>query len=179
MRSGSLPCDGWLRLAKVNQRGNFDGMLSYLKIIGVWSLVLVFCLALSQAVGDDAKPVVKFGTLVIELDGLANDKGEVLVGLYNDPKKFLNENQALQKLKCKPSKKKCVIKVIKLPYGEYGVAAMHDKNMSGNMDYTLIGLPKEIYGFSNNKRAVFGPPGFEACRFVIDKPVVKIKITLK
>jgi uncharacterized protein (DUF2141 family) len=68
---------------------------------------------------------------------------------------------------------------MKLPYGEYGVAAMHDENKSGNMDYNLIGLPKEIYGFSNNKRPVFGPPGFKACRFVIDKPVVKIRITLK
>jgi uncharacterized protein (DUF2141 family) len=168
-----------LRLAKVNQRGNFEGMLYYLKIISVWNLVLFFCLALVQTVGDEAKPVAKLGTLVIELDGLANDKGEVLVGLYNDPKKFPKENQALQNLKCKPSKKKCVIKAMKLPYGEYGVAAMHDENKSGNMDYTLIGLPKEIYGFSNNKRAVFGPPGFEACRFVIDKPVVKIRITLK
>ncbi len=65
-------------------------------MIGVWGLALVFCLALGQAVGDEAKPVVKFGTLVIELDGLANDKGEVLVGLYNDPKKFPEPNQALQ-----------------------------------------------------------------------------------
>ena len=154
-------------------------MSSYLKIIGVWSLALVFCLALGQAAADEAKPVVKFGTLVIELDGLANDKGEVLVGLYNDPKKFPKENQAIQNLKCKPSKKKCVVKTMKLPYGEYGVAAMHDENKSGNMDYNLIGMPKEIYGFSNNKRAVFGPPGFNACRFLIDKPLVKIKITLK
>ena len=154
-------------------------MSSYLKIIGVWSLALVFYLALGQPVADEAKPVVKFGTLVIELDGLANDKGEVLVGLYNDPKKFPKENQALQNLKCKPLKKKCVIKTMKLPYGEYGVAAMHDENKSGNMDYNLIGMPKEIYGFSNNKRAVFGPPGFNACRFLIDKPLVKIRITLK
>ena len=153
--------------------------MSYLKIIGVRSLALVFCLALGQPVADEAKTAVKFGTLVIELDGLANDKGEVLVGLYNNPKKFPKENQALQNLKCKPSKKKCVIKTMKLPYGEYGVAAMHDENNSGNMDYNLIGMPKEIYGFSNNKRAVFGPPEFNDCRFVIDKPVVKIKITLK
>ena len=82
-----------LRLAKVNQQGNFYGMMSYLKIIGVRSLALVFCLALGQPVADEAKPVVKFGTLVIELDGLANDKGEVLVGLYNDPKKFPKENK--------------------------------------------------------------------------------------
>ena len=47
------------------------------------------------------------------------------------------------------------------------------------MDYNLIGLPTEKYGFSNNKRGLFGPPNFKACRFVIDKPMVKIKITIK
>mgnify|MGYP002262552699 CR=1 FL=1 len=148
-------------------------------MIGVWSLALVFCLALGQAVGDEAKPKVKTGTLIIEFDGLANNKGEVLAGLYNEAKKFPKENEALRNLKGKPAKKKCVIKALKLPYGEYGVAAMHDENKSGNMDYNLIRLPTEKYGFSNNRRPVFGPPGFKACRFVIDKPVVRIKITLK
>jgi uncharacterized protein (DUF2141 family) len=168
-----------LRLAKENQRGTFAVMLSVLKTIVGSSLAIVFFLALGQAVGDEAKPEVKLGTLIIEFDGLANNKGEVLAGLYNDAKKFPKENQALHNLKGKPSKKKCVIKALKLRYGEYGVAAMHDENGSGNMDYNLIGLPKEIYGFSNNKRPLFGPPGFKACRFVIDKPVVKIRITLK
>ena len=45
-------------------------MLSDLRMIGVWSLALVFCLALGQAVGDEAKPKVKTGTLIIECDGL-------------------------------------------------------------------------------------------------------------
>ena len=71
-------------MAKGNQRGTFGGMLSDLRMIGVWSLALVFCLALGQAVGDEAKPKVKTGTLIIECDGLANDKGEVLAGLYNE-----------------------------------------------------------------------------------------------
>ncbi len=44
----------------------------------------------------------------------------------------------------------------------------------------LFRVPTERYGFSNNKRpAKFAAPSFEACRFVIDKPVVKIRITLK
>ena len=93
---------------------------------------------------------------------------------------FPKENQAIQNLKAKPVEKKCIIKADKIPYGDYAVAAMHDENQSGNMDYNAIGLPKEKYGFSNNKRAgLFGPPNFKSCRFVIDKPLVKIKITLK
>ena len=167
-----------MRLANRDWERTFPPMSFELNKTGL--LMLTAWLALGQAVSDEAKPELKTGTLIIEFDGLANDKGEVLVGLYNEAKKFPKENQALHNLKAKPAKKKCVIKAEKLPYGDYGVAAMHDENKSGNMDYNVIGLPTEKYGFSNNKRpGLFGPPGFKACRFVIDKPVVKIKITLK
>ena len=169
-----------MRLAKGDQQRRFAEMLLGFGILDVRSLGAACCLALGQATADETKPEVKTGTLIIEFDGLANDKGEVLAGLYNEAKKFPKENQALHNLKAKPAKKKCVIKAEKLPYGNYGVAAMHDENKSGNMDYNVIGLPTEKYGFSNNKRpGLFGPPGFKTCRFVIDKPVVKIKITLK
>ena len=172
-------------LAKRNQQRTFLGMSSVFRAIKNFSLATIaaISLAIGQMAADEANPVkseAKLGTLIIEFDGLANDKGEVLAGLYNEAKKFPKENQALHNLKAKPAKKKCVIKAVKLPYGDYGVAAMHDENKSGNMDYNVIGLPKENYGFSNNKRpGLFGPPNFKACRFVIDKPVVKIKITLK
>ena len=136
--------------------------------------------ALGQTSADETKLKPKIGTLIIEFDGLVNNKGEVLAAVYNKAKKFPKENQAIQNLKAKPVEKKCIIKADKIPYGDYAVAAMHDENQSGNMDYNAIGLPKEKYGFSNNKRAgLFGPPNFKSCRFVIDKPLVKIKITLK
>ncbi len=169
----------WLRLAKEDWQRRFAEMLLEFRILLVHSLAAACCLVLAQATGDETKPEVKTGTLIIEFDGLANDKGEVLAGLYNEAKKFPKENQALRNLKAKPVNKKCAIKTDKVPFGDYALAVMHDENMSGNMDYNLI-VPKEKYGFSNNKSAgFFGPPNFKACRFVIDKPVVKIKITLK
>ena len=147
------------------------------------ALVLAMLVALGQALGDEAKPAAskaKLGTLIIEFEGLQNDKGKVLAGLYNEDKKFPKENQALRNLKEPTKNKSCTIKTVKLPYGDYAVAAMHDENNSGNMDFNFIGLPTEIYGFSNDKRpGLLGPPGFKACKFKIDKPVVKIKIHLK
>ena len=172
-------------LAKLNERRTFLGMSSVFRAIKNFSLAMIaaISLAIGQMAADEAKPVKledKLGTLIIECDGLANDKGEVLAGLYNEAKKFPEPNQALRNLKGKPANKKCIIKTDKLPFGDYALAVMHDKNKSGNMDYNVIGLPKENYGFSNNKRpGLFGPPNFKACRFVIDKPVVIIKITIK
>ena len=169
-------------LAKRNQQRTFLGMSSVLRPIKSFSLATIAAvsLAIGQMAADAVKPEAKLGTLIIEFDGLANDKGEVLAGLYNEAKKFPKENQALRNLKGKPTNKKCTIKTNELPFGDYALAVMHDENKSGNMDYNLIGLPTEKYGFSNNKRpGLFGPPNFKACRFVIDKPEVTIKITIK
>ena len=34
-----------------------------------------------------------------------------------------------------------------LPYGDYVVAAMHDENESGNMDFNFIGLDGDLRVF--------------------------------
>jgi uncharacterized protein (DUF2141 family) len=36
------------------------------------------------------------------------------------------------------------------------------------MDNNFFGIPKEQYGFSNNARALFGPPNFEDASFVLN-----------
>ena len=127
----------WLRLAKENWQRRFAEMLLEFRMLLVHSLAAACCLLLAQATGDETKPKIKTGTLIIEFDGLANDKGEVLAGLYNEAKKFPKENQALRNLKAKPVNKKCAIKTDKVPFGDYALAVMHDENMSGNMDYNL------------------------------------------
>ena len=170
-------------MAKRNQRRTLPPMSFVRTISGSFIFVLLF--ALGQALGDEAKPTTskakaKMGTLIIEFSGLQNNKGKVLAGLYDEEKKFPKENLALRNLKEPPKNMTCTIKTMNLPYGDYAVAAMHDENESGNMDFNFIGLPTEIYGFSNDKRpGLLGPPGFKACKFKIDKPVVKIKIHLK
>ena len=168
-------------MAQGNQRRTFLDVPYKLKIIGTLILSLLFIF--EQMDADEAKPEKSktiAGTLIIEFSGLNKNKGKVLAGLYNDSKKFPKENKALRNLKASPSNKKCIIKTTDLAYGDYAVAAMHDENESGNMDFNFIGLPTEVYGFSNNKRpGLLGPPNFKACMFKIEKPVVKIKINLK
>ncbi len=133
-------------LVALGQRGSSAYLFAdviHLKKRG--GLLLTALFALGQAVADEAKPAnpkAKLGTLIIEFDGLANDKGEVLAGLYNEAKKFPKENQALRNLKAKPVNKKCTIKTDKLPFGDYALAVMHDENKNGNMDYNVI-VPKE------------------------------------
>ncbi|AJP74694.1 hypothetical protein TS85_20470 [Sphingomonas hengshuiensis] len=51
-----------------------------------------------------------------------------------------------------------------LPPGDYAVAIIHDENGNGKLD-TVMGIPREGFGFSRNPAIGFGPPRFSAARF--------------
>lgn len=55
--------------------------------------------------------------------------------------------------------------VYELPPGTYAIGIFHDVNLNNKMDNNLFGIPREQFGFSNNARAFFGPPAFEAAAF--------------
>jgi uncharacterized protein (DUF2141 family) len=57
------------------------------------------------------------------------------------------------------------------------VGIFHDVNLNNKMDNSFLGLPKEQYGFSNNARALVGPPSFGEAAFVL-KGVTKQSIDL-
>jgi uncharacterized protein (DUF2141 family) len=47
-----------------------------------------------------------------------------------------------------------------LPEGDYAISVFHDANGNTVLDAGELGIPKESFGFSNNPRSFFGPPGF-------------------
>lgn len=51
-----------------------------------------------------------------------------------------------------------------LPPGEYAVAIIHDENGNAKLD-TVLGIPREGFGFSRNPAIGFGPPRFSSARF--------------
>ncbi len=54
-----------------------------------------------------------------------------------------------------------------LPVGDYAVAVIHDENGNRKLD-TMMGIPREGFGFSRNPAIGFGPPKFAAARFTLD-----------
>jgi len=58
--------------------------------------------------------------------------------------------------------------VYELPPGTYAIGIFHDVNPNNTMDNNFFGIPKEQYGFSNNARALFGPPNFEDASFLLN-----------
>ena len=56
-----------------------------------------------------------------------------------------------------------------LPEGEYALAIYQDENRNKILDKNLLGIPTEIYGFSNNARRNFSAPSFQEAKFKLNK----------
>ena len=65
-----------------------------------------------------------------------------------------------------------------IPPGKYAIQFFHDENENQKMDFSLIGIPKEKFGSSNNVKPVLGPPKFKKMLFNLtqNKKVIMIPV---
>ncbi len=65
-----------------------------------------------------------------------------------------------------------------LPHGRYAIAVIHDANNNARLD-TVLGIPREGFGFSRNPVITFGPPRFKAAQFEIDTDTVSQTVAMR
>lgn len=107
-------------------------------------------------------------SLIIEITGLRNDKGYVLINLFKGEKGFpSDEKMAIQYAKLPIKEGKAIWYIPVISPGEYAISYIHDENDNGKMDTGLFGIPKEGYGASNDTRNTFGPPSYSDAKFQI------------
>jgi acyl-CoA reductase-like NAD-dependent aldehyde dehydrogenase/uncharacterized protein (DUF2141 family) len=70
------------------------------------------------------------------------------------------------------------IDVGELPPGRYAVSVYLDENENGKLDSSLLGIPKEPVGASNNPRRRMGPPHFDDCIFTMASSPLQLSIQL-
>ncbi|MDW8295973.1 MAG: DUF2141 domain-containing protein [Raineya sp.] len=118
------------------------------------------------------------GKLKIEIVGIRNQKGKILVNLFDKAKGFpTNFQLAYRKAELEiPETGKVYVEFSDLPYGDYAVSVLHDENDNKKMDYTLIGLPKEGYCFSNNYRPKIKNPSFRQAGFFLERPLKTLQL---
>ena len=121
-----------------------------------------------------ATQVAVADTLVVEVNNIKK-AGEIHVAVYDNAEAF--EADRGEKGGAAPGIVDGTIVMVEagtstfeyeLPAGQYVVGIFHDVNLNNKMDNNFLGLPKEQYGFSNNARALFGPPSFEDAAFELN-----------
>lgn len=118
------------------------------------------------------------GSLDVRIDRLRSAKGVLRICLTADPKNFpgcVDDAHAITR--SVPASERDV-HFAGLPYGQYAVAVIHDANNNAKLD-TLLGIPREGFGFSRNPAIHFGPPRFRSAEFGIESSPVTQTIEMR
>ncbi len=114
-----------------------------------------------------AAPVAETGgPLEIEMTGLRSSKGVVRLCLIRDPADFPDCRDGKGALKRTLPAENPRIRLEGLPAGDYAIAVIHDANQNEKLD-TMLGIPREGFGFSRNPAIRFGPPRYKDVRFTL------------
>jgi uncharacterized protein (DUF2141 family) len=114
--------------------------------------------------------------LTIVVEGLKSSAGTVAIALYDSRAAYDAREGAVRSAFVEIEAASCAWTVEGLPPGEYAAMLYHDRNDNNRLDTRKVGPPKEPYGFSNDARAPFGPPSFEAARFTLDRAETEIRV---
>jgi uncharacterized protein (DUF2141 family) len=111
-------------------------------------------------------------SLEIEVTGLRNDKGCIMLQLFDENQVVIRQEKGTIK------DSGITIVISDLKPGKYAVRYFHDENLDGILQTNRIGKPLEGYGFSNDAYGMFGPKPFKEWLFDINgnkKIVLKTK----
>ena len=71
------------------------------------------------------------------------------------------------------------VQVANVPPGTYAVQVFHDTNDNMKIDRSLLGIPEEGMGFSNDARFRFGPPSFAEAAIAVTAAGGRIVVRLR
>lgn len=135
------------------------------------TLIALALFSLNQAIASDT------ANIILKIDGFANSDGIARIRL-TDSKDNFNGSKPVKELEAQVKEGKVIVS-IPVPYGEYAISVYHDENENNLLDKGMFDIPKEAYGFSNNARGTFGPPEYEAVKFMVNTPQTLMNITVK
>lgn len=101
------------------------------------------------------------GQVIVHIQGVRSDQGLVRIGVYGQDSAFPRSGRVAGQ-EIAAHRGDVVVTFEDLAPGVYAIAIHHDEDGDGEFDTTLIGLPSEGYGFSNDAPVVFGPPDFDS-----------------
>ena len=112
---------------------------------------------------------VKTHTLSIHISGISKIKGSLFIAVFRATDDFPVFGKQFKGIVKEVEGKSQNYNFDNLPEGEYALAIYQDVNRNKILDKNLLGIPTEIYGFSNNARRNFSAPSFQEAKFKLNK----------
>jgi len=125
------------------------------------------------AVGQNTK-----NGILLNISGIKEVKGDLLIAFYNDSKTFLKADNAVYNRLEKVKGQSQQVFFEDIAQGFYAVAVIHDANSNGKLDGNFLKIPTELIGTSNNIRNRFGPPLYSDASFFYKGGLLELEIKL-
>ena len=110
-------------------------------------------------------PVALASDLTVNVEGIADAKGTIMIGLFDEA--TINGDGVVNGANLKVEGDRVTVTFDNLTPGEYAVRLYHDLNDDGEMNTNPFGMPTEPFAFSNDARGRFGPAKWEAAKFSV------------
>lgn len=137
--------------------------------LGAWFAACALALlgrdACTQPAAGSASEGPASVALSVRLTDLRNTRGRVAVALFDSSERFPDQKGALRGKIAKIEGSRAYVRFEGLKPGTYAVAVLHDENSNDKMDFNLVGMPLEGFGFSNDATVWFGPPSYDSAAF--------------
>lgn len=119
--------------------------------------------------------------ICVNISNIRNNKGQLCVAVFKNQSDFKLEKPCMDTFFNKDSVRNGEFKFeMTLKPGEYGLSVLDDENKSRHLEYTIIGIPKEGFGFSGFYLKGIRKPRFNDFSFVLGRNETKqIKICMK
>ncbi len=114
----------------------------------------------------------------VRFDRLRNQRGSLHLCLTRNPSFFPNCGKDPHAIKRSMSAAGEAVRLASIPPGSYALSVMHDENRNGRLD-TLLGIPREGFGFSGNPVVRFGPPRFDQVRMEVPTGLTRVRVRMQ
>ena len=118
-------------------------------------------------------------TLRIRVVDLRNRKGDLIFGVFDQPRGFPNVKESSINWQVKPAGANPVEFTVQLPPGKYAASVLHDENRNGKMDRDIAGIPLEGYGVTNNPKPTFRQATFKEALFTLPADGATLTISIQ
>jgi len=136
--------------------------------LAVMCLIGASVYASARALPARGQPAPATGQVVVQVLGVADAEGQVLVALHRSPASFPDHAERAYGRRAVKARAGSIEVVFDgVPPGPFAVSAFHDSDRDFELDTGLFGIPQEDYGFSRDARKPFGPPDFAAARLTL------------
>lgn len=107
--------------------------------------------------------------LTVTVNGFRTQEGQICLSLFDSEAGFPSGGERALATQCVALDDATPEITFDLPVpGDYAVAVFHDANSDGALNFNLLGIPREGFGFSRNPSISMRPPKFEEAAVAVD-----------